>query len=453
MTMFGSYSDSAGGVRVLENSGRIEIASDTDSVDDLASPRKGTILESKTFRDGLIYLYRRGDYKKPTWMCRIKVPGGKGYVNRSAKTADEHQAFKFADDLYNQLLVKSLTGEAPVGKRMGPAIDAYIKRLEPQRERQSIHYKILLMQRVKPFLERKTFEELSTTILSRLVDDQIARTKKGQLSPNSVKRMFSDLKHFFNWCVEEGHLASMPRFPKVSGDKARRPHFNADEWEKLRRAMGPYLQSSPKYVQRDRLLLMHYILVLAETGIRVGEARELRWRDLRPIGNSTDPEIANIALTVRGKTGIREVVASGPRVREGLGLILKRRRKDLTDESSDIFKLDEVPDDSYVFCDKKGQPINSFKKSFATFLNKIGLTKDTFGRPRTIYSLRHTYATSRLETGINPYTLAKNMGTSVAMLEEYYGHTTNVGMVDELTKPKIKRTANTGKDGSGLDWL
>lgn len=409
---------------------------------------KATVTQNKTFRDGLIYLYQRSDFKTPTWLCRIKVPGGKGYVTRSTGTGDEHQAFKFADDLYNQLLVKSLTGEAPVGKRMGPIIDAYIKRLEPQRARQSVHYKILLMERVKPFLARKTFDELATATLSALIDDQASRSKKGHLSPNSVKRVFSVLKHFFNWCVEEGHLASMPRFPKVSGDKARRPHFTAEEWRKLRAAQGPYLQSSPKYVQRDRLLLMHYIIVLAETGIRVGEAREMRWRDLRPI------DANNIALMVKGKTGIREVVASGSKVREGLALILKRRRKDLADEASDIFELDDVPDDSYVFCDKKGQPIQSFKKSFATFLKHVGLTHGTFGQPRTIYSLRHTYATSRLEAGVNHYTLAKNMGTSVAMLEEYYGHTTNVGMVDELTKPKSRRAALIPSGaGSALDWL
>jgi len=33
------------------------------------------ILESKTFKDGAIYLYRRADYKKPTWFIRLKVPG------------------------------------------------------------------------------------------------------------------------------------------------------------------------------------------------------------------------------------------------------------------------------------------------------------------------------------------------------------------------------------------
>jgi hypothetical protein len=64
---------------------------------------KGAVTESRTFRDGLIYLYQRADFKKPTWLCRVKIPNGPGYVNRSTGTGDEHQAFKFADDLYNQL--------------------------------------------------------------------------------------------------------------------------------------------------------------------------------------------------------------------------------------------------------------------------------------------------------------------------------------------------------------
>ncbi len=409
---------------------------------------------SKTFREGAIYLFQRDDFKKPTWMCRIKVPNVKGYTYRSTGTGDEHQAFKFADDLYNQLLVKSLTGEVVAGKRMGPAIDTYLKRLEPLRSRKSIHYKILLMNRAKPFLERKTFEEMSTSLLSKLIDYLTENTKKGSLSPNSVKRILSDLKHFLNWSVEEGHLAVMPKSPKTIGEATRRPHFNSQEWAKLTDSMHDYLKDSPKYVRRDRHLLLLHTLVLAETGIRVGEARGLRWRDLRPISNDEDPDKPNLALMVKGKTDIREVVASGPKVREAMGEILRMRTKDLKDEASDIYGLSEVPTDSYIFCDKNGQPIQSFKKSFATFLRTIDLTKDTFGQTRTIYSLRHTYATSRLEAGVNHYVLAQNMGTSVAMLERFYGHTTNVGLVKELTKPKGKRvTKNGGGTGTELGWL
>jgi hypothetical protein len=35
-------------------------------------------LESKSFRDGAIYLFKRADYVKPTWFCRVKIPGAKG---------------------------------------------------------------------------------------------------------------------------------------------------------------------------------------------------------------------------------------------------------------------------------------------------------------------------------------------------------------------------------------
>ena len=46
------------------------------------------------------------------------------------------------------------------------------------------------------------------------------------------------------------------------------------------------------------------------------------------------------------------------------------------------------------------------------------------------------------------------MGTSVGMIERFYGHTTNVGMVDELTKPK-RRAAKATKTGNtdALNWL
>jgi hypothetical protein len=54
-------------------------------------------------------------------------------------------------------------------------------------------------------------------------------------------------------------------------------------------------------------------------------------------------------------------------------------------------------------------------------------------------SLRHTYATFRLQEGVNHYVLARNMGTSVKMLENFYGHTSDRAMADELTKMKVKK--------------
>ncbi len=411
-----------------------------------AKSTKGMITASKTFREGAIYLYQRSDFKKPTWLCRIKIPKTKGYVTRSTGTGDEHQAFKFADDLYNQLLVKSLTGETVVGKRIGPAIDAYVRRIEADKERLSIRYKILLMNRIKPHWAKKMFEDISPSMISKLVDKLIENSRNGRLSPNTIKRIYSDLKHFFQWTVEEGYLDKMPRFPKTNGEAARRPHFDPRDWQRLTRHLREFVKVENKAVQRDRKMLVDYVLILANTGIRVGEARTLKWRDIREAGGSPDTP-ANIVLTVSGKTGKREVVSASSDIKKYLKRIHDLRIAELTIEGKPPPKLDP---ESLVFCHKDGSEIGTFKKSFAALLKSAKVERDTHGQVRTLYSLRHTYATFRLQNGVHQFTLAKNMGTSVAMLEQYYGHTSNVAAADELTKRVAKKT--TGASLS-LSWL
>ena len=120
------------------------------------------VLESKTFKDGAIYLYRRADYKKRIWFIRIKVPGAKGYVWRSSRSTDEFEAYRIAEELYNQSLVKVLSGGKLTSKRISDGLLAYVKDLEGERERLSVHYKILLAERLKPLVKGKLYEEVDT---------------------------------------------------------------------------------------------------------------------------------------------------------------------------------------------------------------------------------------------------------------------------------------------------
>lgn len=407
------------------------------------TPRR--TLVSKKFKDGAIYLFLRGDYRKPTWFCRVKVPGAKGYIYRSTGTSDEHQAFKFADDLYHRTLVKVLSGVSVGGKRIGTAIDAYVKRFEPHRSRLSIDYKILLLERCRPFVATKSFDELDTAFLSKLIADLAERSSKGALSANTVRRIHSDLKHFLGWCVEEGYLEKVPTFPRIAGEKARRPHFDEKDWRKLTRHLREFVKVTNKATRRDRTMLVNYVLILSNTGIRVGEARTLKWRDLRQDDRGTS---SNVVLTVKGKTGMREVVASKLEVKTYFKAILDLRKDELGQEPHP---------ESLVFCHKDGTEIRSFKKSFAALLRAAKVEKDGFGQTRTIYSLRHTYATFRLHQGVNHYALARNMGTSVAMLEQYYGHTSNVMAAEELTKrktpSKTAQSKGTRNKASAYTWL
>ena len=73
-------------------------------------------------------------------------------------------------------------------------------------------------------------------------------------------------------------------------------------------------------------MLTSYVLILANTGIRVGEARDLKWSDIDSFTGDDGKE--NIVLQVKGKTGAREVVARTPDVKAYLQRIHELRTKE-----------------------------------------------------------------------------------------------------------------------------
>ena len=200
---------------------------DDDQPADPSSRPSKKPLESRTFRDGQIYLFRRQDYKKPTWFCRVKVPGAQGYISKSTRTTDEHAAYKFADDLYNRSLVKVISGHELAGKRVSAAIKEFTEILDaPLTKKLSIKYRIQFLKRISPFFGKLHLTEMTTSTLSDLFDWMRDHAKGKKMSPNTVKRYSTDLKQFFSWCQESGYLPDPPKFPKLRMDANRRPHFD-----------------------------------------------------------------------------------------------------------------------------------------------------------------------------------------------------------------------------------
>jgi integrase len=407
-------------------------------------PRKPkTELESKSFKDGAIYLFKRADYKKPTWFCRVKVPGAKGYVSQSTKTTDEHAAYKFADDLFHKALVRVASGQEINSKKVSVAIKEFVAHIEvAEKNRATTVTRVQFLNRTVEFFGGMRLKEINTKTLSELNDWIRKNSKNGELSTNTVKRYSTDLKQFFNWCLSLSYIDVAPSFPKLKTQVVRRPHFDLKDYNKLTRQLREFVKSEYPWIVRDRTMLVNYVLILANTGIRVGEARNVKWRDIREIPPPKDSnQPADVALFVTGKTGPREVVARTPEVKTYFKRILELRTKE----------LGKKPDnDDYVFCNRDGTPIGSFKKSFSALLKSAGVETDSHGNKRTIYSLRHTYATFRLQEGVHQFVLAKNMGTSVAMLEKHYGHTSNVASAAELTKGG---NFKGDKKAKTVDWL
>jgi integrase len=88
----------------------------------------------------------------------------------------------------------------------------------------------------------------------------------------------------------------------------------------------------------------------------------------------------------------------------------------------------------YLFKYSNGEQPKSFHTTFIWLMKASGLLKDTAtGQNRTLYSLRHTYATLELiENRTDLQTLAKQMGTSVGMIEKHYSKLTATMAADKL---------------------
>ena len=167
-----------------------------------------------------------------------------------------------------------------------------------------------------------------------------------------------------------------------------------------------------------RRLLRDYVLILANTGIRHGtEALGLCWRDIAWITKSGE---RYLQLTVNGKTGKRTSIANH-NTQDYLHRI-QERRSNIAHLSFDNLLKKKLNEKVFVLED--GTATNSLAGTFRNLMRDSGLDKDRVPKEkRTLYSLRHTYAHFALLTDkMDVYTLARQMGTSVKMIEQHYGH-------------------------------
>jgi hypothetical protein len=73
-----------------------------------------------------------------------------------------------------------------------------------------------------------------------------------------------------------------------------------------------------------------------------------------------------------------------------------------------------------------------YRGLISNLLTESGLLRSSSGSRRSTYCFRHTYATFRLSEGVDVYFLAEQMGTSVQMIEQHYGHITPVKNAERI---------------------
>jgi integrase len=176
-----------------------------------------------------------------------------------------------------------------------------------------------------------------------------------------------------------------------------------------------------------RLLLRDYIEMLLATGMRQGtEAFNIKWKHMEW---HIDKGVRYLRIWVSGKTGPRWLIARHEAV-----AIIERIKARFKEYSS--LTLDELlaqKRDDYLWRHSTGERPYDFVSSFKWLMRDSGLLTDAIGNTRSLYSFRHTYATfSLVEWNMDIHTLAKQMGTSVAMLERHYSKLTATMAAEKL---------------------
>ncbi len=214
-------------------------------------------------------------------------------------------------------------------------------------------------------------------------------------------------KAIVRWANEQGLRGKLAPITVTFTPKKKRvrPAFEIPEYRRLWRTMYKRINDAKdERTRRSRELLRGYVLVLANCGMRIGEANNLRIRDV--LAFRDDKGRRNYRFIVRGKTGERDVIPRSA-VASRIDKLLAKRGSDDPDDF-----LFAMPDKSKVV---------TLIDQFNAVLKQAGIQRNGFGEKYSLYSLRHFYAVNALRNGIGVFEVARNMGTSVQMIQEYYG--------------------------------
>ncbi|MCI0723406.1 MAG: tyrosine-type recombinase/integrase [Acidobacteria bacterium] len=236
------------------------------------------------------------------------------------------------------------------------------------------------------------FGPLASSPLDRIDEalvESFIQARRSQVSPASVNRELATLKKLLRWAYSQKLINRVPVIKLLPGE-GHRDFILSDEAE-------------PLYVRQCPQPLRDAAQVLLDTGMRLGELRELQWSDVHL-------EPANGAalgyIHVRGgksKNAKRNLSLTG-RVRE----ILESREKEARC--------------AWVFVNVAGiGPVSPYTldSQHARIRTALSMPKDF-----VLHSLRHTFGTRLGEAGADTFTIMKAMGHSSVVVSQKYVHPT-----------------------------
>lgn len=413
--------------------------------------------------DDNIVLYDR--YDSPFIFCKVKDPA-KNWHRKSTHKKNTTDALKIAEDWFIELRYAHSRGWATKRRTFGSVADLYLKELREEvalgfkNARNLKDYSAIVKTYLRPFYNRKYIDMIK---IKDIADYHIWRAEywvtgpgskikhltyelngktirrkrpKGSIPSHSTRNVETVvLRAIFNTALKYEYItpAQLPtiKIPNNSDrSKNPRPAFTKKDYDTFIKFLDEWPREKNCKNKDKRWLLNQYVVFLFHTGLRPGkETDQLCWKHLRE--KKMEDGQMRFVLTVpkKTKTGYRYPVANDP----AHSALTKIKINLMTNGIN-------VTEDMPIFTMPNGQHVThvGFRQTFEKALEKSGTMYDAKGSKRCPYSLRHTYATFQLVYNrVSVYTLARQMGCGVKMIEDFYGDLTPEMAIDELTSKSV----------------
>ncbi len=366
------------------------------------------------------------------WQCRYKVDHK--WFRASTREYKFDLAVHKAKELLIEAEIRKRSNIPVVTRRFKDIAVLAVKRMQDEKRAGTgkviyNDYMIVIERYLIPFFGGRMITNIDYKALDEFDEWRLDNMKKPP-TQSTIMTHNAALNRVLDEAVMRGYLNDITR-PKLeakgkTGD--RRPAFDLEEVKRLIRALEgwPVLGKS-KHLVECRFLLRDYVFCLLDTGARPGiELFGMKWRQIE-----FAVDFRSVVMRVSGKTGARQILGM-ERTVQALKAIADRNYSVKTIDG--LIMLTKTSSEFIFRVSNKINPIGSFQRTFSIFLKENNLLVDPkTEQKRVFYSLRHTYATLALTHDNVPiHTLARQMGTSVLMIEKHYSHLSVIQAIDQL---------------------
>jgi integrase len=379
--------------------------------------------ETHTILGGKVHVYKREN--SSVWQCSSYLAGR----NRRQSTKEESlsKAKEIAEDWYLELRGKLRSGEIKTEKTFSEASAQFLREYDiiTQGQRSKIYVKGQHWRsrvHLVPFFGDMGLSEITAGQVQEYRIHRLEEaTKKFGKPParNTMHQEIVTLRQTLKTAIRRGWLDRLPDLSEPYGASAKISHrawFSPDEYKKLyeatrKRARHPL---NPRYKWESEQL-HDFVLFMANTGLRPDEATRLQFRDATIVEDDASEETI-LEIEVRGKRGVGYCKSTSGAVRPFERLKARLRPPRAYDTRKDDAREEGRGPETITNESKEWRlpgPTDLIfpkyhRELFKTILEEEGLRFDREGRPRTSYSLRHTYICLRLMEGADIYQIAKN---------------------------------------------